>query len=257
MTGKVVTIQGLVKRFGALEILSGVDLEVPKGEVVVIVGPSGSGKTTLLRCINFLEEYQGGRIHVDGQLVGYRENGGRLVRLPDSIVAGMRADVGMVFQSFNLFPHMTALENVMLGLTRVRKLPPHEGEGRATSWLERVGLKDKLQAYPAQLSGGQQQRVAIARAVAMEPKVMLFDEATSALDPELVGEVLGVMEDLAHSGMTMLVVTHEMRFAREVGHRIVFMDKGVIVEQGATKQIFEQPQSERLKAFLGHLTKTT
>jgi polar amino acid transport system ATP-binding protein len=248
MTGKVVVIEGLVKRFGALEILCGVDLEVPKGEVVVIVGPSGSGKTTLLRCINFLEEYQGGRIHLDGRLVGYRENG---------IVAGMRADVGMVFQSFNLFPHMTALENVMLGLTRVRNLTPREAEGRATSWLERVGLRDKLPAYPAQLSGGQQQRVAIARAVAMEPKVMLFDEATSALDPELVGEVLGVMEDLAHSGMTMLVVTHEMRFAREVGHRIVFMDKGVIVEQGAPKQIFEQPQSERLKAFLGHFTKTT
>jgi polar amino acid transport system ATP-binding protein len=256
MTGKVVVIQGLVKRFGALEILSGVDLDVPKGEVVVIVGPSGSGKTTLLRCINFLEEYQGGRIHVDGRLVGYRESSGGLVRLPDSIVAGMRADVGMVFQSFNLFPHMTALENVMLGLTRVRKLPPREAGERATSWLERVGLKDKLRAYPAQLSGGQQQRVAIARAVAMGPKVMLFDEATSALDPELVGEVLGVMEDLAHSGMTMLVVTHEMRFAREVGHRIVFMDKGVIVEQGAPRQIFEQPQSERLKAFLGYFTKT-
>ncbi|HEV8645183.1 MAG TPA: amino acid ABC transporter ATP-binding protein [Burkholderiales bacterium] len=255
MTGKVVTIQGLVKRFGALEILSGVDLDVPKGEVVVIVGPSGSGKTTLLRCINFLEEYQSGRIHVDGQLVGYRESGGGLLRLPDSIIARMRADVGMVFQSFNLFPHMTALGNVMLGLTRVRKLPPDEAEGRAISWLDRVGLKDKLQAFPAQLSGGQQQRVAIARAVAMEPKVMLFDEATSALDPELVGEVLGVMEDLAHSGMTMLVVTHEMRFAREVGHRIVFMDKGLIVEQGAPKQIFEQPQSQRLKAFLGHLTK--
>jgi len=256
MNGKVVVIQGLVKRFGAQEILSGVDLEVSKGEVVVIVGPSGSGKTTLLRCINFLEEYHGGKILVDGQLVGYRESGGRLVRLPDSIIAGMRADVGMVFQSFNLFPHMTALENVMLGLTQVRKLPPNEAEGRATSWLERVGLKEKLQAYPAQLSGGQQQRVAIARAVAMEPKVMLFDEATSALDPELVGEVLGVMEDLARSGMTMLVVTHEMRFAREVGHRIVFMDKGVIVEQGAPRQIFEQPQSERLKAFLGHFTKT-
>lgn len=256
MTGKVVVIQGLVKRFGALEILCGVDLEVSKGEVVVIVGPSGSGKTTLLRCINFLEEYQGGRIHVDGELVGYRGSGGGLVRLPDSIIAAMRADVGMVFQSFNLFPHMTALENVMLGLTHVRKLPPHEAEGRAMSWLERVGLKDKLHAYPAQLSGGQQQRVAIARAVAMEPKVMLFDEATSALDPELVGEVLGVMEDLAHSGMTMLVVTHEMRFAREVGHRIVFMDKGVIVEQGAPRQIFEQPRSARLKAFLGHFTKT-
>jgi polar amino acid transport system ATP-binding protein len=256
MTGKVVTIQGLVKRFGTLEILCGVDLEVSKGEVVVIVGPSGSGKTTLLRCINFLEEYQGGRIHVDGRLVGYRGNGGGLVRLPDSTISTMRADVGLVFQTFNLFPHMTALENVMLGLTQVRKLPPQEAGRRATSWLERVGLKDKLHAHPAQLSGGQQQRVAIARAVAMEPKVMLFDEATSALDPELIGEVLGVMEDLAHSGMTMLVVTHEMRFAREVGHRIVFMDKGVIVEQGAPAQIFEQPRSERLKAFLGHFNKT-
>jgi polar amino acid transport system ATP-binding protein len=255
MTGKVVVIQGLLKRFGAQEIISGVDLEISKGEVVVIVGPSGSGKTTLLRCINFLEEYQGGRIYVDGHLVGYRETGERLVKLPDSMVAGMRADVGMVFQSFNLFPHMTALENVMLGLTRVRKLQPGEAQRRATSWLERVGLKDKLQAHPAQLSGGQQQRVAIARAVAMDPKVMLFDEATSALDPELVGEVLGVMENLARSGMTMLVVTHEMRFAREVGHRIVFMDKGVIVEQGAPKQIFEQPKSERLKAFLGHFSK--
>ena len=256
MVGKVVVIQSLVKRFGAQEIISGVDLEVAKGEVVVIVGPSGSGKTTLLRCINFLEEYQGGRIYVDGELVGYREDRERLVRLPDSMIAGMRASVGMVFQSFNLFPHMTALENVMLGLTRVRKLPPGEAQERATSWLERVGLKDKLHAHPAQLSGGQQQRVAIARAVAMEPKVMLFDEATSALDPELVGEVLGVMENLARSGMTMLVVTHEMRFAREVGHRIVFMDKGVIVEQGVPKQVFEQPQSERLRAFLAHFTKT-
>jgi len=256
MAADVVVIQKLVKRFGALEILSGVDLDVSRGEVVVVVGPSGSGKTTLLRCINFLEEYQGGTIHVDGQLVGYRENGGRLVRLPDSIIAGMRADVGMVFQSFNLFPHMTALENVMLGLTRVRKLPTREAAGRAASWLERVGLKDKLRSHPGQLSGGQQQRVAIARAIAMEPKVMLFDEATSALDPELVGEVLGVMEDLARSGMTMLVVTHELRFAREVGHRIVFMDKGMIVEQGAPSRIFEQPQSERLKTFLGHFTKT-
>ena len=257
MTGKVVVIQGLVKRFGAQEILSGVDLQVSKGEVVVIVGPSGSGKTTLLRCINFLEEYQGGRIHVDGQLVGYRESGGGLVRLPDSTVAGMRADVGMVFQSFNLFPHMTALQNVMEGPVFVKKVPVDQARAEGKALLEKVGLGDKLDAYPAQLSGGQQQRVAIARAVAMEPKVMLFDEATSALDPELVGEVLGVMEDLAHSGMTMLVVTHEMRFAREVGHRIVFMDKGVIVEQGAPPQIFEQPQSERLKAFLAHFTKTT
>jgi polar amino acid transport system ATP-binding protein len=253
--GKLVVLQGLAKRFGAHEILRGVDLEVARGEVVVIIGPSGSGKTTLLRCINFLEDYQGGRIHVDGELVGYHDRNGRLVKLPDAAIARMRADVGMVFQSFNLFPHMSALDNVMLGLRKVRKLSASEARRRATGWLDRVGLTDKLASYPAQLSGGQQQRVAIARAVAMEPKVMLFDEATSALDPELVGEVLGVMADLARSGMTMLVVTHEMRFAREVGHRIVFMDQGVIVEQGAPQQMFESPRSDRLKAFLGHFAR--
>jgi polar amino acid transport system ATP-binding protein len=192
---------------------------------------------------------------VDGELVGYRDDGGRLMQLPDAVIARMRADVGMVFQSFNLFPHMSALDNVMLGLRQVRKLSETEARRRATSWLERVGLKEKLASFPAQLSGGQQQRVAIARAVAMEPKVMLFDEVTSALDPELVGEVLGVMADLARSGMTMLVVTHEMRFAREVGHRIVFMDQGMIVEQGTPQQIFGSPQSGRLKAFLGHFAR--
>ena len=253
--GKLVAVKALVKRFGTQEILRGVDLDVEKGEVVVIIGPSGSGKTTLLRCINFLEDYQEGRIIVDGELVGYRDDGGRLVRLPDAAIARMRADVGMVFQSFNLFPHMSALDNVMLGLHKVRKFPEPDARQRATSWLERVGLKEKLSSYPAQLSGGQQQRVAIARAVAMEPKVMLFDEATSALDPELVGEVLGVMADLARSGMTMLVVTHEMRFAREVGHRIVFMDQGMIVEQGTPQQIFGNPQSDRLKTFLGHFAR--
>jgi polar amino acid transport system ATP-binding protein len=252
---KLVVLQGLAKRFGALEILRGVDLEVAKGEVVVIIGPSGSGKTTLLRCINFLEDYQGGRILVDGELVGYHDRIGPLAKLPDAAIARMRADVGMVFQSFNLFPHMTALDNVMLGLRKVRKLSESDARRSATSWLERVGLKDKLASYPAQLSGGQQQRVAIARAVAMEPKVMLFDEATSALDPELVGEVLGTMADLARSGMTMLIVTHEMRFAREVGHRIVFMDQGVIVEQGTPQQMFESPRSDRLKAFLGHFAR--
>lgn len=252
---KLVVLHGLAKRFGTADILRGVDLEVARGEVVVIIGPSGSGKTTLLRCINFLEDYQGGRIHVDGELVGYHDRNGRLTKLPDAAIARMRADVGMVFQSFNLFPHMTALDNVMLGLRKVRKLSASDARRNATSWLERVGLKDKLASYPAQLSGGQQQRVAIARAVAMEPKVMLFDEATSALDPELVGEVLGVMADLARSGMTMLVVSHEMRFAREVGHRIVFMDQGVIVEQGAPQQMFENPQSDRLKAFLGHFAR--
>ena len=256
MTQKVVVVQDLVKRFGSLEILRGISLEVDKGEVVVIIGPSGSGKTTLLRCINFLEEYQGGRIYLDGQLMGYQNDNGKLVKLPEDTIAKMRADAGMVFQSFNLFPHMTALDNVMLGLTKVRKLAKNEAKDRAVTWLTRVGLGDKLKSYPAQLSGGQQQRVGIARAVAMEPKLMLFDEVTSALDPELVSEVLSVMEDLAHTGMTMLVVTHEMRFAKEVGHRIIFMDEGLIVEEGTPQQIFEQPQTERLRTFLGHFAKT-
>ncbi len=250
----LVVLQGLAKSFGEAQILRGVDLEVAKGEVVVVIGPSGSGKTTLLRCINFLEDFQAGRILVDAEQVGYREAGGRRARLPDATIARMRADVGMVFQGFNLFPHMTALQNVTLGLHEVRKLDADAARTRAVAWLERVGLGDKLASFPAQLSGGQQQRVAIARAVAMEPKVMLFDEATSALDPELVGEVLGVMADLAHSGMTMLVVTHEMRFAREVGRRIVFMDQGVIVEQGTPQQVFDNPQTDRLKAFLRHFS---
>jgi ABC-type polar amino acid transport system ATPase subunit len=254
-SGKLVVLQDLAKRFGAAEVLRGVNLEVARGEVVVIIGPSGSGKTTLLRCINFLEDYQGGHILVDGELVGYEDSNGRRAKRSDAAVARMRAGVGMVFQSFNLFPHMTALENVMLGLRTVRKLPEADARNSAAAWLERVGLKDKLAAYPAQLSGGQQQRVAIARAVAMDPKVMLFDEATSALDPELVGEVLGVMADLARSGMTMLVVTHEMRFARDVGHRIVFMDQGAIIEQGTPQQIFGNPQSDRLRAFLGHFAR--
>lgn len=250
MTQKIVVIQDLVKRYGTLEVLRGVSTEVDKGEVVVIIGPSGSGKTTMLRCINFLEEYQGGRIFVDGQLIGYREQNGKTVKLPDDTVAKVRADVGMVFQSFNLFPHMTALDNVTLGLTKVRKVPKSEAEEQAVTWLKRVGLGDKLKSFPSQLSGGQQQRVGIARAVAMEPKVMLFDEVTSALDPELVNEVLKVMVDLAHTGMTMLVVSHEMLFAKEVAHRIIFMDEGVIVEQGSPQQIFEQPQTERLQSFL-------
>jgi polar amino acid transport system ATP-binding protein len=255
MTQKLVTIQNLVKRFGAHEILRGVSLEVGKGEVVVVIGPSGSGKTTLLRCINFLEEYQGGRIYVDGQLMGYREQNGQLIKLPEDTIAKMRADVGMVFQSFNLFPHLTALDNVLLGLTKVRKLAKSEAEDRAVLWLKRVGLADKLKSYPAELSGGQQQRVGIARAVAMEPKLMLFDEVTSALDPELVNEVLTVMEDLAHTGMTMLVVTHEMLFAREIAHRIIFMDEGLIVEEGPPQQIFEQSQTERLRSFFRHFAR--
>jgi polar amino acid transport system ATP-binding protein len=252
MPEKVIIIEKLVKQFGATEILRGVSLTVDKGEVVVIIGPSGSGKTTLLRCINFLEEYQGGSIAVDGQLVGYRENGDHRVKLPEDTIAEMRADVGMVFQNFNLFPHMTALDNVTLGLTQVRKLPKSEAEDRAVTWLKRVGLDDKLRSFPSQLSGGQQQRVGIARAVAMEPKVMLFDEVTSALDPVLVSDVLNAIADLARTGMTMLVVTHEMRFAKEIGHRIIFMDEGLIVESGTPKQIFSQPQTTRLKGFLGH-----
>jgi len=253
----VVVVRDLVKRIDSHEILRGVSLEIDKGDAIVVIGPSGSGKTTLLRCINFLEEYQGGRIHVDGRLVGYREESGRLVRLPDSQIAEMRADVGMVFQSFNLFPHMTALDNVMLGLVQVRRLSTPEAEARAATWLKRVGLGHKLDVYPSQLSGGQQQRVAIARAVAMEPKVVLFDEVTSALDPELVNEVLAVMKDLAEAGMTMLVVTHEMRFAREIADRVVFMDAGLIVEQGDPGQIFEAPSSDRLRTFLGHFAGKT
>jgi polar amino acid transport system ATP-binding protein len=253
MTTQVVEILNLVKRFGSHEILRCINLEVEKGEVVVIIGPSGSGKTTLLRCINFLEEYQEGEIRVDGQLVGYRDHDGKRSKLPEDTIARMRADVGMVFQSFNLFPHMTALDNVMLGLIKVRKLSRAEAESRAATWLERVGLADKFKSFPGQLSGGQQQRVGIARAVAMEPKLMLFDEVTSALDPELVSEVLSVVEDLARGGMTMLIVTHEMRFAREIGKRGVFMDGGQIIEQGTPTQIFEQPQTERLQTFLNHL----
>ncbi len=249
--GKMIVIQDLHKWFGQYEVLRGIDLEVTPGEVLVIIGPSGSGKTTLLRCINFLEEYQQGRIYIDGKLMGYREQGGRLVKLPDREVSKMRADVAMVFQLFNLFPHMTALENVALGPMKVRGLSKQAAYARAREVLERVGLADKVEAYPSKLSGGQQQRVGIARALAMEPKIILFDEVTSALDPELVGEVLAVMKQLAQShGVTMLVVTHEMLFAREVADRIVFMDGGKIVEQGTPEAVFTSPHSERLRAFL-------
>jgi polar amino acid transport system ATP-binding protein len=250
-------VKGLVKRIGTQDILREVDLEVDKGEAVVVIGPSGSGKTTLLRCINFLEEYQEGRIYVAGRLVGYRETANGLVRLGDAAIAAMRAEVGMVFQSFNLFPHMTALANVALGLRKVRKLDDEQAHDKAAAWLKRVGLGQKLDSYPSQLSGGQQQRVGIARAVAMDPKVVLFDEVTSALDPELVNEVLAVMEDLARGGMTMLVVTHEMRFAAGIADRVVFMDGGTVVEQGSAAQLFQQPRSERLRAFLGHLEKAS
>ncbi|MGI8474886.1 MAG: ectoine/hydroxyectoine ABC transporter ATP-binding protein EhuA [Thermomicrobiales bacterium] len=247
----MVRIGQVQKYYGSLHVLRGVDLDVAPGEVVCVIGPSGSGKTTLLRCINFLETYQEGRIHVDGQLVGYRERNGRLTPAPKREVARLRTETAMVFQSFNLFPHMTALRNVTFGPIKVRKLRKADAERRGLELLERVGLADKADAYPNQLSGGQQQRVAIARALAMEPKVMLFDEVTSALDPELVGEVLAVMKDLAQShGVTMIVVTHEMLFAREAADRVVFMDQGVVVEQGPPGQILDRPQSDRLKAFL-------
>jgi ABC-type polar amino acid transport system ATPase subunit len=247
----ILRIADLHKRFGALEVLRGVSLDVAQGEVVTLIGSSGSGKTTLLRCINALEEYQQGRIYLGETLLGYRETQGRLARLPESQLARQRADVGMVFQSFNLFPHITVLDNVALGLVYVRRRPRAEARRIAASWLERVGLADKVGAYPFQLSGGQQQRVAIARAVAMEPKLLLFDEVTSALDPELVGEVLSVMQDLARSGQTMLVVSHEMMFVREVAHRVIFMDGGVVAEQGSPEQLLHKPSTDRLRTFLG------
>ncbi len=247
----MVRIEGLQKQFGTLEVLRGVDLTVAAGEVVCIIGPSGSGKTTLLRCINFLETYQAGRIYVDGSLVGYRERNGRLVPAPEREVARLRTETAMVFQQFNLFPHMTALRNVAFGPIKVRGVAKEEANRHGRELLQRVGLADKADVYPAQLSGGQQQRVAIARALAMEPKVMLFDEVTSALDPELVGEVLAVMKQLAAShGVTMIVVTHEMLFAREAADRVVFMDQGMIVEEGPPRQLLDQPESTRLRAFL-------
>ena len=241
------------KRFGRLEVLRGVSMEVVKGEVVVLIGPSGSGKTTFLRCINHLERIDGGRIYVDGELVGYREKNGRLVEDKEREVARKRAAIGMVFQRFNLFPHLTALGNVIEAPIRVKKVPRKEAEEAGRERLAKVGLADKLSSYPAQLSGGQQQRVAIARALAMQPKLMLFDEPTSALDPELVGEVLDVMKSLAREGMTMIVVSHEMGFAREVADRIVFMDEGVIVEEGPPEELFLRPSQPRTQAFLSKI----
>jgi polar amino acid transport system ATP-binding protein len=249
--GPMVKIEGLVKNYGPLEVLKGVDLEVTPGEVVCVIGPSGSGKTTMLRCINFLETYQGGRIYVNGQLVGYREKNGKLSPAPEKEIARIRSETAMVFQQFNLFPHMTALRNVTFGPTKVLGVPKEEAERRGRDLLARVGLADKANSYPSHLSGGQQQRVAIARALAMEPKVMLFDEVTSALDPELVGEVLAVMKQLADShGVTMIVVTHEMLFAREAADRVIFMDQGIVIEQGTPSEMFDNPRSDRLKAFL-------
>ena len=238
----MIDIKGLKKSFGDLHVLKGIDLHIDEREVVVIIGPSGSGKSTLLRCINFLEEPTGGTITVDG-----------IPMNSDANINKVREEVGMVFQRFNLFPHMTVLDNITLAPMKVRKMERSRAEQTAQDLLDRVGLGDKADAYPNQLSGGQQQRVAIARALAMNPKVMLFDEPTSALDPEMVGEVLDVMQRLAESGMTMIIVTHEMGFAREVGTRLLFVDGGYIVEQGKPKDVFENPKEERTKLFLSKI----
>lgn len=243
----------VTKSFGKNEVLKGIDLHVDTGEVVVLLGPSGSGKTTFLRCINQLETIDGGRIFVDGDLMGYADKGSHLQRLTDKQIAAQRREIGMVFQRFNLFPHMTALENVMEAPVQVRGTGKAEAKAEAQRLLERVGLGDKTGHYPSQLSGGQQQRVAIARALAMKPKLMLFDEPTSALDPELVGEVLAVMKELAKDGMTMICVTHEMGFARDVADRVVFMDGGVVVEAGPPSEVISNPQHERTKTFLARM----
>ncbi|GAC50631.1 amino acid ABC transporter ATP-binding protein [Gordonia aichiensis] len=241
------------KSFGTTQVLKGISLEVHRGEVLCIIGPSGSGKSTFLRCVNHLEEVNAGRLYVDGDLIGYRERGGKLYEMSPKDAAKQRRDIGMVFQHFNLFPHRTVLENVIEAPTQVKRESKADAAKRAEYLLDRVGLADKASSYPAQLSGGQQQRVAIARALAMEPKLMLFDEPTSALDPELVGDVLGVMRELASTGMTMLVVTHEMGFAREVADQLVFMDGGVVVEQGDPREVLANPQHERTKTFLSKL----
>lgn len=241
------------KNFGALQVLKGVSLEVGRGEVLCVVGPSGSGKSTFLRCVNHLEQVNAGRLYVDGEIVGYQEKNGKLYELHPRDAAKQRREIGMVFQHFNLFPHRTALENVIEAPTQVKKIRKADAVTRARELLDRVGLAEKAGAYPAQLSGGQQQRVAIARALAMDPKLMLFDEPTSALDPELVGEVLTVMRELAQSGMTMVVVTHEMGFAREVADQLVFMDGGVVVEAGPPREVLADPRHERTKAFFSRL----
>jgi len=240
----------VMKSFHDNQVLKGIDLDVRKGQVICLLGPSGSGKTTFLRCINQLENIDGGRIWVDGDLMGYEDRGGTLCRLNNKAIAAQRREIGMVFQRFNLFPHMTTLENIMEAPMQVKGEKKDHARERAIALLARVGLSDKPAAYPAQLSGGQQQRVAIARALAMQPKLMLFDEPTSALDPELVGEVLAVMRELANEGTTMIVVTHEMSFAREVADRVVFMDGGVVVEEGDPKSVINNPQHDRTRSFL-------
>jgi len=250
MSGVMVKAEGVHKRFGRLEVLKGIDLEVRRGEVMCMLGPSGSGKSTFLRCISHLEKINAGRLSVDGELVGYRQSGDKLYELRENEIARKRSEIGMVFQHFNLFPHMTALENVTLAPIRVKSVPRSDARNRGQQLLQRVGLGDKLDTYPVALSGGQQQRVAIARALAMEPKLMLFDEPTSALDPELVGDVLDAMRQLARDGMTMIVVTHEMGFAREVADEVVFMDEGVVVESGPPAEVLASPRHERTRAFL-------
>jgi polar amino acid transport system ATP-binding protein len=249
----LVRIEGLHKYYGQHHVLRGIDLTVNQGEVSVVIGPSGSGKSTMLRCVNLLETISAGRISVGDQLIGYREVNGRLHDLKVKEIAAQRREIGMVFQRFNLFPHKTALYNIMEAPVQVKGKGKHVAKKEALELLDRVGLADRANHYPAQLSGGQQQRVAIARALAMEPELMLFDEPTSALDPELVGDVLNVMKDLAKSGMTMIVVTHEIGFAREVGDRLTFMDGGVVVESGDPREIIANPQHARTKEFLSRV----
>ena len=251
MSEPMVRAESVRKRFGRLEVLKGLSLEVAPREVVCLLGPSGSGKSTFLRCVNHLEQIDGGRLSVDGHLVGYRQQGNKLYEQGEKEVARSRAEIGMVFQRFNLFPHMKAIENVMLAQRTVLGRGQDEARAKADALLHRVGLADKLEEYPNRLSGGQQQRVAIARALAMDPKLMLFDEVTSALDPELVKDVLDVMRELASEGMTMIVVTHEIGFARDVGDKAIFMDDGLIVEQGKPKDVLDNPKEERTKRFLG------
>jgi polar amino acid transport system ATP-binding protein len=247
----MVVAQAVWKSFGRTQVLRGIDLRVRRGEVLVILGPSGGGKSTLLRCINHLEKIDAGRLFVDGELMGYRQRGGKVYELHERDIARQRSSIGMVFQRFNLFPHMTALQNVAEAPRRVQRRPEAECRKEAVELLERVGIGEKVDAYPVELSGGQQQRVAIARALAMHPKLMLFDEPTSALDPELVGEVLDVMRNLAGTGMTMIVVSHEIGFAREVADSVAFMDEGVIAEHGSPRDVLLNPQNRRTQEFLG------
>jgi len=251
--GTVVEATDVHKHFGRLHVLKGVTMTVRRTEVVVVIGASGSGKTTFLRCINHLERIQEGRISVNGHLIGYREENGKLVEDKERSIAAQRSEIGMVFQRFNLFPHLTALENIMEAPVQVRGVNEDAAREVGLKLLERVGLEAKVDTYPGQLSGGQQQRVAIARALAMKPALILFDEPTSALDPEMIGEVLDVMKELAVEGMTMIVVSHEMGFAREVGDRVVMMDEGVIIEEGSPAELFDSPREERTKAFLSKI----